>query len=163
MNAPLRVTDRSTPPASLYDAFESEGWEVVEGFDLPDAPWSLESRRWVRTGTVDDAPTMARCVMAAARGVGVVVGCADDGLRAELCDDLGRIGTVEVVLLGPDPLEALDDDQRSLLAALASGASIADAAAALFLSTRTAERRLASARRLLGVRTTAEAVAMAAT
>ena len=76
-------------------------------------------------------------------------------------DDLRRIGPVDQVLLGPDPLAALDDDQRALLEALATGSSIGEAAAALHLSTRTAERRLATARKALGVRTTAEAIALA--
>ena len=41
---------------------------------------------------------------------------------------------------------------------LAAGMSVADASRTLFISRRTADRRLAAARITLGVRTTAEAV-----
>lgn len=48
--------------------------------------------------------------------------------------------------------------QRALLERLANGETIAAAAAAEFLSLRTANRRMAQARQLLGARTTREAV-----
>jgi DNA-binding CsgD family transcriptional regulator len=48
--------------------------------------------------------------------------------------------------------------QRALLDRLANGETIAAAAAAEFLSLRTANRRIAQARELLGARTTREAV-----
>ncbi|MEO7572219.1 MAG: LuxR family transcriptional regulator [Acidimicrobiales bacterium] len=160
MTLPLWVTDRAAPPTQELDRLTADGWRCVEGFDLPPQPWDLTDRRWVRTGSVDDDDTVAAAVLIAARGVGLVIGCPDDGRRARLLDDLRRIGTVELVALGPDPLAVLDDDQRALLAALATGASVGTAADALHLSTRTAERRLAAARRSLGVRTTAEAVAL---
>ena len=46
----------------------------------------------------------------------------------------------------------------ALLAALADGQSLQQAATELYLSPRTAQRRLSSARATLGVRTTREAV-----
>jgi DNA-binding CsgD family transcriptional regulator len=49
-------------------------------------------------------------------------------------------------------------EQRALLDRLADGATIAAAAAAEFVSLRTANRRIAKARALFGVRTTREAV-----
>ena len=49
-------------------------------------------------------------------------------------------------------------EQRALLDRLAAGDTIAAAAAAEFLSLRTANRRIAEARALFGVRTTREAV-----
>jgi hypothetical protein len=49
-------------------------------------------------------------------------------------------------------------EQRALLDRLAAGETIAAAAAAEFLSLRTANRRIAEARQVLGVRTTREAV-----
>jgi DNA-binding NarL/FixJ family response regulator len=48
--------------------------------------------------------------------------------------------------------------QRALLDRLANGETIAAAAAAEYLSLRTANRRIAQARELLGARTTREAV-----
>ena len=52
----------------------------------------------------------------------------------------------------------LAPEQRALLERLADGETIAAAAAAEFLSLRTANRRIAEAREVLGVRTTREAV-----
>ena len=49
-------------------------------------------------------------------------------------------------------------EQRALLERLADGETIAAAAAAEFLSLRTANRRIAEAREVFGVRTTREAV-----
>ena len=49
-------------------------------------------------------------------------------------------------------------EQRALLDRLADGATIAAAAEAEFVSLRTANRRIAKARALFGVRTTREAV-----
>ena len=54
----------------------------------------------------------------------------------------------------------LDREQDRLLALLAEGSRLAEAAASLELSQRTAERRLAAARSRLGARTTAQAVAL---
>jgi hypothetical protein len=161
MTAPRWVTDRAAPPAAEVDRLAGDGWRVEAGFALPGEPWDLTDRRWARSGTVESDDDLAAAVLAAARGVGVLVGCPDDQRRERLVDDLRRIGPVDQVLLGPDPLAALDGDQRALLEALATGSSIGEAAAALHLSTRTAERRLATARKALGVRTTAEAVALA--
>jgi DNA-binding CsgD family transcriptional regulator len=163
VSAPLHVTDRARPPQSLLAEIERDGWIIEAGFELPRTPWDLTDRRWVRWGTVSTEEQIAPAVMAAARGVGVVAGCADRAVMEQLCDDLSRIGRLERLELGPDPLDQLDDEQRALLGSLASGASIGEAADALFLSTRTAERRLAAARRTLGVRTTAEAIALVTT
>jgi DNA-binding NarL/FixJ family response regulator len=52
----------------------------------------------------------------------------------------------------------LDEEQRRLLALLACGFSVPEAARRLHLSRRTAERRLAEARAALGATTNAEAV-----
>jgi DNA-binding NarL/FixJ family response regulator len=81
--------------------------------------------------------------------------------------DLARIGPV---IRDPDtdPDDAaaaadggglpINDEQRALLDRLAAGETIAAAAEAEFLSLRTANRRIAEARKALGVRTTREAV-----
>jgi DNA-binding CsgD family transcriptional regulator len=75
-------------------------------------------------------------------------------------DDLSRLGPVHHGV-GSEPGVAVADlvpEQRALLDRLASGDTIAAAAAAEFLSLRTANRRIAEARALFGVRTTREAV-----
>lgn len=59
------------------------------------------------------------------------------------------------------PAAVLDEQHRLLLAALAGGLSVAAAAERLCISRRTADRRLSEARCVLGVSTTAEAVAAA--
>jgi hypothetical protein len=103
-------------------------------------------------------------VLAAARGAGIVAICdAEAPLGRALVDDLSRLGTV---WQGPqtDPADSgaavadLVPEQRALLDRLAAGDTIAAAAAAEFLSLRTANRRIAEARALFGVRTTREAV-----
>jgi DNA-binding CsgD family transcriptional regulator len=58
--------------------------------------------------------------------------------------------------LSDDPLRF---DQRRLLELLAQGMTVGEAARRVFVSRRTADRRLAEARIALGVRTTTEAVA----
>lgn len=80
-----------------------------------------------------------------------------------LINDLSRLG---VTHRHPDQTEpaptgdgaTLIPEQRALLRRLANGETIAAAAAAEFLSLRTANRRIAQARAVFGVRTTREAV-----
>ena len=55
-------------------------------------------------------------------------------------------------------MSTIDADGTGLLALLAKGRSLSEAAAALYLSRRTADRRLAAARIVLGVATTVEAL-----
>ena len=62
---------------------------------------------------------------------------------------------------GQTQLDRLDEQQRRLLNLLAEGFSVAAAARRLYLSRRTADRRLAAARAALGVRSNAEAVVLA--
>jgi DNA-binding NarL/FixJ family response regulator len=52
----------------------------------------------------------------------------------------------------------LDEDARAILRCLAEGQTLGQAASTLNLSRRTADRRLAEARRALGVERTVEAV-----
>ena len=65
-----------------------------------------------------------------------------------------------VSVVGPsgDVERALNEEQRRLLGLLARGLSVTEAARALHLSPRTAQRRLAEARASLGAATNAEAV-----
>ena len=73
--------------------------------------------------------------------------------------DLDRLCLVDVGRApAPDPRELLTADQIQLIDLLAAGLSIPEAAGRLFLSVRTAERRVGAAKRLLGTATTAEAI-----
>jgi len=58
-------------------------------------------------------------------------------------------------------LSDIDEEQRRLLDLLAKGLSVTAASRRLFLSRRTADRRLARARAMLGVRSNAEAIVVA--
>jgi DNA-binding CsgD family transcriptional regulator len=80
----------------------------------------------------------------------------------QLCDDLRRLGELDHRIgersdAGPE----LSADERALLAQLIAGRSLGEAARALHLSRRTADRRLASARRALGAASTSEALVIA--
>src|SRR5207249_2389455 len=109
-------------------------------------------------GRVADLDTAELAVHAAARGAGVVA-IADPGtdVGRALLADLSRLGPVTrdpeaEVSTGPDEKESdspLLPEQRALLERLANGETIAAAAAAEFLSLRTANRRIAQAREAL--------------
>lgn len=89
---------------------------------------------------------------------------ADRPTLDRLYDDLRRLGPVEVRTAStPEPETAvLADDEAALLALLAGGHTLRQAADEQHLSLRTADRRLASARAKLHVSTTAEAVSAVA-
>ena len=108
-----------------------------------------------RARDVDEA------VLAAARGSDLVVAVEPGELRDAALDALGRVAVVETdgeMLFGP--VAELEPEGRRMLELLASGVTIADAAEALHISRRTADRVLARARQSLGARTTAQAVRM---
>jgi DNA-binding NarL/FixJ family response regulator len=75
------------------------------------------------------------------------------GLRVAVMNGDTRVLTDEARVIA-----TLLPEQRALLGRLANGETIATAAAAEYLSLRTANRRIAQARASLGVRTTREAV-----
>ncbi|WP_326553597.1 LuxR family transcriptional regulator [Micromonospora sp. NBC_01813] len=164
MSAPPRyVLDTVADATTVTRRLTRDGWTPREGFALPDANWDVTTSRLALFGRVTDTDTVALVTLAAARGAAVVAICdpASDLCHA-LVDDLGRLGPVlrrsEV-----DPPTITDDtvlvpEQRALLERLANGETIAAAAAAEFLSLRTANRRIAQARAAYGVRTTREAV-----
>ncbi len=134
---------------------------VLEGAALADAESAADVL------AVPDRRAAVDAVLAAVRGADLVIAAtAKRDVIDQLCDDLRRLGTVEhrVAPRGEpaDPAVALSADERALLVALLGGASLGEAAAALHLSRRTADRRLAAARRTLGAGSTAEALVLAA-
>jgi DNA-binding CsgD family transcriptional regulator len=113
---------------------------------------------------VADAASAAQAVLAAMGGVDlVVVATGPRDVIDQLCDDLRRLGELDHrVGGGGSPAPAiLSGDERALLAQLIGGASLGEAARALHLSRRTADRRLAAARRALNATTTSEALVLA--
>jgi hypothetical protein len=165
-DAPRHVVASGTDAESVVRRLARDGWTVREGFALPDAAWDVTAARLILHGRVADRENLQLAVLAAARGAGIVAVCdADSPVGRALVDDLSRLGAVH---LGPggqaapadpgDTMAELVPEQRALLDRLAAGDTIAAAAAAEFLSLRTANRRIAEARALFGVRTTREAV-----
>jgi DNA-binding NarL/FixJ family response regulator len=137
---------------------------VLEAAALADAEAVAREAGDVVVLSVADREAAVAAVLAAVRGADLVVtATAKRDVIDQLCDDLRRLGTVEHrVEAAVRPAVTLSADERALLAALLGGASLGEAAAALHLSRRTADRRLATARRALAASSTAEALVLAA-
>ncbi|GAA2691526.1 MULTISPECIES: LuxR family transcriptional regulator [Actinoplanes] len=164
-DAPRHVVATAADADAVLRRLAREGWTARVGFALPDQAWDVAAAHIVLHGRIgdDDTETVRLAVLAAARGTGIVAVCdAESPAGRALVDDLGRIGPVrrgaDAPETGGDPVASLIPEQRALLDRLAAGDTIAAAAAAEFLSLRTANRRIAEARTLFGVRTTREAV-----
>jgi len=144
-------------PDDLRDAIaelSADGAAVVHG-------WRPDRQPAVCVGPVADEGQAAQAVLAAVTGARLVVEArAPREVIDRLCDDLGRIGGLDHRVGGGRP--ALTAEERALLAELLAGAALGEAARALHLSRRTADRRLAAARAALGAATTAEALRAAA-
>jgi DNA-binding NarL/FixJ family response regulator len=118
--------------------------------------WRAARPGVVCMGEVGDQSAAEQAVLALLAGADVVVtATAPREVVDRMCDDLRRIGSLEhrvEASAGP----ALSDEERELVERLLAGQSLGQASNAMHLSRRTADRRLAAARRALGVRTTAE-------
>lgn len=128
--------------------------------DTPPAgpAFDLRADRLVWPTVVRDAAQCCAVLEAVGRGVAVVVRIEGipASLAAEFREDLARAADLQAG--ETSPADELSDDQRRLLGALGRGLTLAAAAREVGLSTRTATRRLAEARRILRVQTNAEAV-----
>jgi hypothetical protein len=167
-SVPRYIVDGGAEATAVLRRLTRAGWTTREGFALPETSWDVSGARLVLFGRVADADTAELAVLAAARGAGVVaIADAGSDVGRALLADLARVGPVSTDPDAPIAGEAgepagggpqLAPEQRALLERLAGGETIAAAAAAEFLSLRTANRRIAEAREVLGVRTTREAV-----
>ncbi|GAA0527826.1 hypothetical protein GCM10010172_05460 [Paractinoplanes ferrugineus] len=163
-DAPRHVVATPGDADTVLRRLIRDGWLAREGFALPDPAWDVTGNHLVLHGRITDPETLQLAVLAAARGAGVVAICdAETTLGRALVDDLSRLGPLRqgVTPETPDSADNVADlvpEQRALLDRLAAGDTIAAAAAAEFLSLRTANRRIAEARAMFGVRTTREAV-----
>lgn len=148
---PLVVVEGSARGAAAAKReLESAGWKILDG-------WRNEPGV-VCAGVVDDELDAAEALLAAIGGAGVVIEArADREVIDRLIDDLRRLGTVEH-RIGEPEMPLLTTEERELLALLAAGTTLGEAASRLHLSRRTADRRLATARAKLGAASTAEAV-----
>ena len=154
--APLIVLDVASDAdlAATARTLARAGWRLHHGFgDLPLSTVGLVCR-----GVVFSDDEAVAAVLAATWGAGLLVaaGEAPDETRERLIDDLARIGGVT---RDSPPMPALHPDAERLLELLAAGSSLAAAAKASHLSRRTADRRLAEARRALAAGSTSEAIA----
>jgi DNA-binding CsgD family transcriptional regulator len=148
--------------AAAEQRLRREAWVTRRGWELPEQPWSHRMTKVLCLGQVVDERDAEAALVACARTAGVVVdlsGCPD-ALGRRFLDDLARLALAPAPGRTPPvtrlPLSA---EQRALLELVAEGASVPEAAEQLFLSKRTAERRMASIRTALGVASTAAAVA----
>lgn len=110
---------------------------------------------------VRDDSDLADVVNTAMRGAVVVLTPESGPLLDAVVGDLRRLGHVTILRPG-DPSthhSTLDEGARQLLGLLADGLTLGQAAERLHVSRRTADRRLAEARRMLGATSTAQAVA----
>jgi DNA-binding CsgD family transcriptional regulator len=132
------------------------GIPVVHGFDQARAGSTC-------AGPVSDERSAERAVLAALAGAHlVVVATAPRELVDMLCEDLRRLGTLDHRLGDTaEQIAAVGPAELAILERLLAGDTLGRAAAALHLSRRTADRRLATARRSLGASSTAEALATA--
>jgi hypothetical protein len=180
MTIPRYVLGTAAEATRILHRLSRSGWHPRAGFALPAAGTQLPPHL-VLFGRV---PTMSAATAAATsanRGVGIVaiadVAAAPGRMLLSVLESLGPVmrtadafpdGTGGVpmhdgVMLNHatadnEILANLLPEQRALLGRLANGETIATAAAAEYLSLRTANRRIAQARSSLGVRTTREAV-----
>ena len=160
MTAPLMVVPPGVEVEATARRLRESGHRVQLGFVLPSDPFDLSHEHLLCAGVVDGEAAAVAAVVAAVRQAGLVVSVqwpADEA--AIFLEDLARIGPVLTSPATTAPqAPALSPEQRQLIDLLAAGASVADAARQLYLSVRTTERRIGEIRRVLGVRTTAEAI-----
>jgi DNA-binding NarL/FixJ family response regulator len=152
MNQPLVVIEASERAFTQgVRELEGRGFRVVRGWQ--------QTASIVCEGEVADAADAAEALLAAVAGAGLIVHArADRAVVDRLVDDLRRLGPVDHRTAEPNPTPTLTADERRLLDLLADGHTLGQAAADLNLSRRTADRRLASARKKLHAATTAEAI-----
>jgi DNA-binding NarL/FixJ family response regulator len=127
--------------------------------------WSREQVRAVSHGEgivfqVRDLPEATRAVLLAVRGHRLVALVAGPSEMADrLCRDLGRLGGARMRRTPVAGAGAtLQTPGWAVLSRVARGIGLQEVACDLRVSRRTVDRRLAQARRELGVRTTTEAV-----
>lgn len=148
---PLVVVEDS-PPAYADALAEARwtGWRLDEG-------WEDARAGEVRVGEIVSAADAAAALLAVVAGAGLVAHVrAERELVDRFCDDLRRFGDVDYRAASTPRLPHLTSEQRRLIDLLAEGLTLGEAARQLNLSRRTADRRLAEARRAFGVETTAE-------
>jgi DNA-binding NarL/FixJ family response regulator len=175
MTIPRYVVGTAAEATQILRRLARNGWHPRPGFTVP--PTVGVGARIVCYGRIPTQSAAQAAASAAIRGAGVVA-IADVASQPgrSLISALESHGPVlQSADATPEPVAvnsaahasdgaampgvgSLLPEQRALLGRLANGETIATAAAAEYLSLRTANRRIAQARASLGVRTTREAV-----
>lgn len=161
MKAPLVLLDDPSLVATSARRLRESGHRVQDGFALPAEPFDLSDERLLCAGVIEGGAIAADAVLSGVRGCGLLIAMqrdVDGDVAVGFLRDLSKLGPVTVRRVVAEKGPSLTADQREVLTALAAGSTIPEAARELFISVRTAERRVAEARRALDVRTTAEAV-----
>jgi DNA-binding NarL/FixJ family response regulator len=147
-------------PEAAFDIavreISARGWTTQPGFGAP-----FRAGTVARTGLVNGTEAAQAALLAALEGQGLVVRAttARDVID-RLIDDLRRLGSVDHRIGMPDLPADVGSEARAILGLLAEGHTLGQAADLVGISRRTADRRLAEARRALGVRRTTEAIAL---
>lgn len=155
---PLVVIEGSDPDLQLAaQELAASGWRLEDGFAAP-----YRADRVVRHGVVSSAALAAAALTAAMAGQGLLVRVdAPRDVLDRFLGDLRHLGPVEQRSGRVAATPQLEPEDRAILGLLAEGHSLGEAAALLGLSRRTADRRLARGRRVLGAQRTTEAIVMA--
>jgi len=133
------------------------GWTADPGFGAP-----YRAGRVVRTGVVDGPASAEAALLAALQGQAIVVrAAASREVIDRLIDDLRRLDHVDHRVGAPTLQADVGAEARAILGLLAEGHTLGEAAHLVGLSRRTADRRVADARRALKVQRTTEAIALA--
>ena len=144
---------------SVVAELREAGWRIRPGFG---SVGDVETVATVRAGVVATAEDASAALIAVLAGSGVIISARAAGeVMDRLIDDLRHVGPVDHRVIPLDAVPALDEESRALLTRLAAGDTLGEAANALAMSRRTADRRLAAARRAMGVERTTEAVSRA--
>lgn len=151
------VSDPSAASAAMSIA-QLAGIAAATPDSLPATPWDLSGTRLIVSvhSASGREEVSQRLLLRRVNVVAVVPKPLDaDAASARYLDGLGR--HARVLDWRDNPTAALTDEQVRLLGHLALGRSIGDAARSTQLSERSAHRRIADARSVLGVRSTTAA------
>jgi DNA-binding NarL/FixJ family response regulator len=158
MSAPLIVLPPDSDPTAAIRKARAAGWNPQRGLSVADMPWDLSTARHLVIAEITSADQAASALLLAVRGAGLLVFLDREAPWAGgFLADLERVSAPAPSVGGP-PAIPLSQEQCELLDLLAAGASIAAAAASRYISLRTANRRIADARKALGAASTSEAV-----
>jgi hypothetical protein len=145
---PLIVVDDASAYAAVVQEAMGAGWTLT-------SPEEASGPSALVAVTVHERADARAAVLLAVRGNALLVRAnAERAIVDDLVEDLARIGPAHLVDGGR--VVPLDAASWQLVHALADGSTVPQAARALHVSLRTANRRIADARALTGAQTRAQ-------